>query len=55
MDKVKEGSLVLLNSGGPLMTVNNIWSNGVIDTIWFVDDTIHKDGFLPSQLILIKE
>lgn len=55
MDKFKEGSLVSLNSGGPLMTVDRIWDSGIISTIWFVNDEIHRDGFVKEQLILIRE
>lgn len=54
MDKYKEGSIVALNSGGPLMTVEMI-EDTYINTVWFVNADLHRDAFTAEELILIRE
>lgn len=51
---IKVGSIVALNSGGPLMTVEIIHDE-LISTVWFEGAVLHRDGFLKEQLILIRE
>jgi uncharacterized protein YodC (DUF2158 family) len=51
---IKVGSIITLNSGGPCMTVEMI-QDDLICAMWFVDDIIHRDGFIKEQLILIRE
>lgn len=52
----KEGSIVALNSGGPLMTIELFDDGGeIVRTVWFVNADLHRDGFLRDQLILIRE
>lgn len=53
MTKFKVGDLVLLKSGGPIMTVDFV-ENSLIRTIWFVNDNAIREGFEPSELILVQ-
>lgn len=46
----KEGMLVQLRSGGPLMTVEDIRHDFYIATAWFEDATLHRDAFAPEDL-----
>lgn len=55
MEKFKEGSIVALNTGGPLMTVELINDDKLISTVWFVNADLHRDAFSHEQLILIRE
>lgn len=45
-----EGTLVCLKTGGPLMTVEDVRSDGCVGTVWFSDGEVHRDGFHPSHL-----
>lgn len=45
------GDIVILKSGGPLMTVTMLDQNGYIVTRWFNRNDDMKEGtFLPSEL-----
>lgn len=46
----KEGALVCLKIGGPLMAVEDIRSDGIVGTVWIVDGEVHRDGFHPAHL-----
>ncbi|CAM3715131.1 DUF2158 domain-containing protein [Rouxiella silvae] len=43
------GDVVVLNSGGPKMTVVNIRGN-VIHVVWFFDNTVMNSEFLSDTL-----
>ncbi len=46
-----EGALVCLNTGGALMTVEDIRSDGIVATVWFDEHgVLHRDGFRPAHL-----
>lgn len=45
MEKFKEGSLVCMKSGGPLMTVEIITPDQVIHAVWFADLEISQGLF----------
>ena len=48
------GSIVRLNSGGPTMTVELIEDDGLIRTVWFVNEIIHRDSFTKEELGLVE-
>lgn len=45
------GEIVVLRSGGPAMTVEEVRPDGVIDVVWFEDRTLRRDAFLPFELV----
>ena len=46
----KEGDVVMLKSGGPLMTVTSIASGGAVHCTWF-DGTKKMNGSFPAGTI----
>ena len=53
---LEEGTLVCLKTGGPLMTVEDILSGGLVATVWFSNGEIHRDTFDRAHLnVLIME
>jgi len=46
----KDGDVVSLLSGGPLMTVEMTREDGFIPAIWFVEGVVHRDCFDPAML-----
>jgi uncharacterized protein YodC (DUF2158 family) len=54
-DEFPEGSLVLLKSGGPMMTVELIRSDDLICTVWFAhnEPDVKRDAFSADQLVRI--
>ena len=51
MSRFKIGDVVLLNSGGPPMTVTGITSDGLVDVAWFDGDRVRRDIFAPFALL----
>jgi uncharacterized protein YodC (DUF2158 family) len=56
-DRVKSefarGTIVRLISGGPSMTVADVYPDGVIETVWFDESaSVHRDGFDYRELVL---
>lgn len=51
MSDFQKGQTVRLKSGGPLMTVEKISSDGLIRCIWFdLDQNYHHEEFEPETL-----
>lgn len=50
----KIGNVVVINSGGPLMTVEVIEAD-IIRTVWFKEAELHRDAFDKIALIKIAE
>jgi uncharacterized protein YodC (DUF2158 family) len=56
---IKIGDIVLLNSGGPAMTVDlietasNVPGQALINCCWFGDRELMRDGFLEAQLVKV--
>jgi uncharacterized protein YodC (DUF2158 family) len=50
MNGFKDGDIVNLVSGGPLMTVEMTRTDGVIPAVWFEGGELHRDCFDPSML-----
>ena len=46
----REGMLVALRSGGPLMTVQNVRLDRNISTVWFDSGALYRDTFAPEDL-----
>ena len=46
----KCGDVVQLLSGGPAMTVAEVFQNGVVSTQWFVKGKLQEGDFLPGNL-----
>lgn len=38
-----DGAFVCAKSGGPLMTVEDLRSDGIVAVVWFVDGQCHRD------------
>jgi uncharacterized protein YodC (DUF2158 family) len=49
----KIGDLVLLKSGGPVMTVSEEISKDSICVDWFKDEELKRDAFDPNELIKV--
>ncbi len=53
METVKVGDAVVLNSGGPSMTVTEVYDNGInCECVWFDEGQLHTTVFpvaLPSR------
>ena len=45
MDDLKEGDVVMLKSGGPVMTINKIHSSGEVTCQWFDAANLKDDLF----------
>lgn len=50
-DEAEPGMMVRLISGGPLMTTEDMQSNGWIMCCWFAGDQVERDTFLPEMLV----
>ena len=49
--KFKVGDLVTLKSGGPPMTVNMLFEDGGVQTVWHLEDgNLRREGFYPGAL-----
>lgn len=46
-----EGTAVSLKHGGPLMTVEDFRTDGMVATVWFADGQPRRDAFHPDSLI----
>lgn len=46
----KCGDVVQLLSGGPAMTVAQVYENGTVETQWFVKGKLFDGDFLPGNL-----
>ena len=62
--KYKIGNIVILNSGGPNMTINSINEdleenkyvfNGTYDCIWFDNYTRHEATFKEETISIVKD
>lgn len=51
---MKIGDVVVLKTGGPTMTVDEVRQDGVMDVVWFSDREVHRDAFLPSQVVVLQ-
>lgn len=54
MSQFKTGDVVVLKSGSPIMTVNEITIDGKVKTTWFVNDT-PKTGLFQSEMLEISD
>jgi len=50
MGSFNTGHIVVLKSGGPAMTVREIFQNGVVSTNWFVKGKLHEGEFTPDNI-----
>ena len=50
MDQWKVGDVVRLKSGGPVMTVHRVTSEGTCECTWFVNDEPKYETFVPETL-----
>ncbi len=61
LNKFEVGDVVRLKSGGPLMTVNQLWRRGSdfklneVECKWFEKTELHTDHFVTSTLEKIDE
>jgi len=55
MNRIKEGAVVQLKSGGPKMTVREIASSGGFICVWFDGTKLQRDVFRPETLLIIEE
>lgn len=46
----KEGDVVSLQTGGPLMTVEDIRQDNIVATVWFDRGRVRRDCFEPVHL-----
>jgi uncharacterized protein YodC (DUF2158 family) len=51
----RAGNVVLLKSGGPTMTVADVFLNGNIQCVWFADRESKHDAFRAPELIKVAE
>ena len=45
------GDIVMLNSGGPWMTVVQIWKSGKVDCRWFSEENCAQDDNFPGACV----
>ena len=50
MNQFKKGDKVVLKTGSPPMTVENIGKNGIVFCVWFEGSTVKREGFDPATL-----
>ena len=48
---ISEGSTVKCNSGGPIMTVDNLDFPGKAECVWFDGNKQHRDSYSLSSLV----
>lgn len=48
---MKTGDVVILVSGGPLMTIERVESE-IVSTVWFKDEIVYRDAFDRISLVL---
>ena len=48
--RLKGGSLVCAKTGGPLMTIEDIRSDGIAAVVWFNDGKCYRDAIHPDSL-----
>lgn len=53
MNEFEIGDVVLLKSGSPMMTVNEILEDGKVECSWFDDKNILQYSVFKSQLLKI--
>jgi len=53
---LKIGDIVILRSGGPIMTIIDVnGPDGIINVVWFTDNKeLQKDAFTTTELIKIE-
>lgn len=54
MDNLIVGSIVILRSGGPAMTVVEIREDGFINARWFANDELKYDAFSKYELVKVE-
>ena len=54
-DKIKQGDVVKLKSGGPEMTVNFIFTDDQCQCAWFQADVMITGKFSPDALMKIDD
>ena len=53
---MKEGNLVVIKTGGMLMTVERVRGDGKsIECVWFVNGDLHRDNFHPDTLMKVAD
>ena len=56
MSRFSVGDIVILKSGGPLMTVDDARPDGIVEAVWFDDDDhICGHAFVASMLLTESE
>lgn len=46
----KPGDTVRLKSGGPVMTVSEVWDNGWLKAAWFLEGKVQVENFYSDML-----
>lgn len=51
IEDLKIGDLVILRSGGPIMTISQQPEDDIVEVNWFGGDELKRDGFHKSELL----
>ena len=56
IDKLFPGTMVILISGGPVMSVSDTrdQSDNLVSCEWFVDNEIRRDSFNLENLVIVR-
>lgn len=54
-ERYKIGDIVRLKSGGPRMTVNQIYDSGNVYCQWFAGNKLNSGGFEPNTIYHVKD